>query len=149
MSVERQTRSWRCPRCGRRFARRNQNHACGADWTEGRHLAQRPRRVVESYRRFLSLARVNGPIELAPTKSYVGVRGTRRNFAGLTPTDEALQGFIVAARRIKDARLRDAIPYQRNLYIHHFSVDTPAELDEDFAAWIREGYAVGAGEHLR
>ncbi len=73
----------------------------------------------------------------------------RRNFAGLIPTDDGLQGFIVAARRIDDVRLRDAIPYQRNLYIHHFSVEAPAELDDDFAAWIGEGYAVGAGEHLQ
>lgn len=104
--------------------------------------------MVKSYRRFLTLARKNGPIELAPTKSYIGVRGPRRNFAGLIPTDKALEGFIVAARRIEGRQLLDALSYQRNLFIHHFFVEVPSALDEEFAGWIREAYAVGEGKHL-
>lgn len=146
--MKRTASRWTCPRCGRRFAKRNQQHACTTDWTEERHLKDRPPAVVQAYRRFLSLARKNGRIELAPTKSYIGVRGPRRNFAGLIPTNKGLEGFIVAARRIEGSPLLDALPYQRNLFIHHFFVDTPSALDEEFAGWISESYAVGEGRHL-
>jgi hypothetical protein len=145
---KRTTSGWECPRCARRFAKRNQQHACANDWTEERHLRDRPRAVIQSYRRFLSLARKNGRIELTHTKSYIGVRGPRRNFAGLIPTNKGLEGFIVAARRIEGPPLLDALPYQRNLFIHHFFVGAPPVLDEDFAGWISESYAVGEGRHL-
>jgi hypothetical protein len=94
------------------------------------------------------VARKNGPIELAPTKSYIGVRGPRRNFAGLIPTKKGLGGFIVAARRIEGRQLLDAIKYQRNLFIHHFFVESPSDLDKHFDRWIQEAYAVGEGQHL-
>jgi hypothetical protein len=32
--------------------------------------------------------------------------------------------------------------------VHHFRVVAPEELDDEFAAWLGEAYAVGQGAHL-
>jgi hypothetical protein len=31
--------------------------------------------------------------------------------------------------------------------VHHFRIDSPGQLDEQFAGWLAEAYQVGAGTH--
>jgi hypothetical protein len=31
--------------------------------------------------------------------------------------------------------------------VHHFRISSPDQLDDEFAGWIREPYAVGEGKH--
>jgi hypothetical protein len=52
-------------------------------------------------------------------------------------------------RRLEDPRITWSAPYTRSLYVHPFRVTRLDELDDDFAGWICEAYAVGAGAHLK
>jgi len=42
----------------------------------------------------------------------------------------------------------DHLAHTKRLFVHQFRVTDVAQLDSQFAGWIREVYAVGAGEHL-
>jgi hypothetical protein len=39
-------------------------------------------------------------------------------------------------------------PYTKRLFVHRFRLTAPDELDKEFAGWLLEAYAVGAGAHL-
>ena len=49
---------------------------------------------------------------------------------------------------VEDPRITSAAPYTKRLFVHHFRITTPDQLDADFDGWLREAYAVGAGEHV-
>jgi hypothetical protein len=109
------------------------------EWTVERHLRDKPEQVVALYQR---------PFTYAVTKTAITLKGSRRGFAGLAPKKASLDGYLDLQRRIEDARIRRSSPYTKRLFVHHFRVVAPSELDDEFANWLWEAYAVGQGEHL-
>jgi uncharacterized protein DUF5655 len=118
------------------------------EWTVERHLHGKPEHVVALYRRFIALAEACGPFSYAVTKTAISLKGSRRGFAGLAPKKTSLDGFLDLQRRVEDARIRRSSPYTKRLFVHHFRIVTLLELDDEFAGWLREAYAVGEGAHL-
>ena len=51
--------------------------------------------------------------------------------------------------RLDDSRVRSAAPYQKDLFVHHFRVESAEQLDEEFARAIADAYdQVGCGSRL-
>src|SRR2546423_2421297 len=61
---------WRCPRCRRRFANRNQSHACGRH-TLASHFAGKPKNVRVIFDKLLEVAKKNGPVTVLPEKTRI------------------------------------------------------------------------------
>lgn len=119
------------------------------EWTVERHLRDKPEQVVALYRRFIELAETCGPFTYAVAKTAITLKGSRRGFAGLTPRTATLDGYLDLQRRVEDVRIRRSSPYTKRLFVHHFRIVVPSELDDEFAEWLMEAYSVGEGEHLR
>jgi hypothetical protein len=119
------------------------------EWTVEDHLRDQPAASVELFHAFVRLVEACGPFTYAPAKTTVTFKGTRRGFAGARPTATGLRGYLDLQREVTDPRITSAVPYTTRLYVHHFRIGAPSELDSDFAGWVREAYAVGAGAHLR
>lgn len=120
----------------------------GNMWTVERHLQGKRPEVIELYHRFIELAQASGPFTYAVSKSAITLKGTRRGFAGATLGERALKGYLDMPRLVQDARITRSAPYTKRLYVHHFRIDSPGQLDEKFAGWLGEAYQVGAGAHL-
>jgi hypothetical protein len=118
------------------------------EWTVERHLRDKPERVVALYNRFIRLAEACGPFSYSVAKSAITLKGSRRGFAGVTPRQTSLTGYLDLQRRVVDPRIQRSSPYTKRLFVHHFRVVAPEELDDEFAAWLGEAYAVGQGAHL-
>jgi hypothetical protein len=43
---------------------------------------------------------------------------------------------------------KTASPYTKRLFVHHFRVVSPDQLDDDFGRWIADAYQAGQGAHL-
>jgi hypothetical protein len=137
---------WTCPECGRSFARTNQSHVCER-WTVEDHLRDKPEATVELFRSFVRLVEACGPFEYSPIRRQVGFQ-VRRIFAGVKLTDRGLEGYLDIARKVESPRFRHVAPYARRLFVHHFVITSPDQLDDELAGWVREAYAVGEGRHL-
>ena len=118
------------------------------EWTVERHLLGKPPEVVALYHRFIELAQACGPFTYAVSRSAITLKGTRRGFAGASPGKHALSGYLDLPRRVEDPRITRSSPYTKRLWVHHFRVDSPSHLDQQFAGWLGEAYLVGAGAHL-
>jgi Domain of unknown function (DUF5655) len=118
------------------------------EWTVERHLRDKPERVVALYDRFIRLAEACGPFTYAVAKSAITLKGSRRGFAGATPRQTSLTGYLDLQRRVVDPRIQRSSPYTKALFVHRFRVVAPEELDDEFAAWLSEAYLVGQGAHL-
>jgi hypothetical protein len=117
-------------------------------WTVEDHLADMPDEIVALYRRFIALVEECGPFSYRVTKTAITVKGSRRGFAGAKLTMRSLNGYLDLQRELRDPRIQRASPYTKRLFVHHFRVTSPDQLDREFAGWIREAYDVGAGAHM-
>jgi hypothetical protein len=117
-------------------------------WTVEDHLAGQPESSVALYRQFVRLVEACGPFSYAVAKTSITFKGSRRGFAGARPTRQGLRGYLDLQRAVEDPRITNVSPYTTRLFVHHFTVRSADEMDDEFAGWVREAYAVGAGEHL-
>ena len=138
------TGGWVCPNCGRRFAKVNQGHKCEI-WTLNDHLTGKPETSIQLFERFIALVEACGPFEYSITKGNIGLRGQKRIFAGVMPTDKGLSGYLDIAHAIDDPRFRNVSPYTKRLFVHHFSLTIADQLDQAFAGWIRRVVCCGTG----
>lgn len=118
-------------------------------WTVAGHLAGKPPEIAALYQRFIGLAEQCGPFTYRVTRTAITLKGTRRGFAGAKPANRSLDGYLDLQRQLRDSRILRVSPYTRRLWVHQFRITTLAELDDEFAGWLREAYGVGAGAHMR
>jgi hypothetical protein len=117
------------------------------EWSVERHLADKPQEVVDLYERFVSLVTACGPYTVSVTKTAIAFKGTRRGFAGAKPRNLSLDGFLDLRREARDERFLRVSPYTKRLFVHQFRIADAAQLDQTFAAWVKEAYQVGLGAH--
>jgi hypothetical protein len=89
-----------------------------------------------------------GPFTVSPAKTTITFKGMRRGFAGARPDRRGLIGYLDLQRIVEDIRITSVAPYTKRLFVHHVRITTLDELDDEFAGWLSEAYAVGQGAHV-
>ena len=118
-------------------------------WTIERHLEAGTDHGRALFQRFLEIVAACGEYTTSVAKTTITFKGPRRGFAGARPVRDRLQGYFDVTYRVDDARIQRASPYQKDLFVHHFRVDSLAQLDDQFAEWIADAYdEVGCGTRL-
>ncbi len=138
---------WKCPKCGRRFANRNQSHACG-HYSLDAHFAGKPPLIRELFDAVVRAIEACGPVEILPEKSRIAFQ-VRMSFAQLTPKRSWIDGHLVLARRLEAPRFRRIESISPRNHVHHFRISDRRDVDAQFKEWLAEAYRVGAQEHLR
>ena len=89
-----------------------------------------------------------GPVQVLAEKTRIALQ-VRMSFAAFMPRRRWLNGHLILARRIDSPRfLRIDTLSPRNV-VHAFRLTGPADVDQEFTAWLAEAYEVGAQRHLR
>ena len=117
-------------------------------WTVEDHLRDQPERSVELYHRLVALLDALGPYSVSVAKTAITFKGTRRGFAGARPDKRGLTGYFDLQRAVTDARVTRVSPYTAKLFVHHYRITEAGQLDDVFAGWLAEAYAVGNGAHV-
>ncbi|HZD98914.1 MAG TPA: DUF5655 domain-containing protein [Micromonosporaceae bacterium] len=118
-------------------------------WTVADHLHGKPPSSIALYHEFVDIIDAFGPTTTVVGKTMIVFKGVRRGFAGAKPTPRGLTGYFDLTRPVQDRRVSSATPYTKRLFVHHFSLASPDDLDHQFAGYLREAYEVGQGAHLR
>lgn len=137
---------WKCPRCGRRFANRNQFHFC-ARYTVRQHLKGKSRLATALFREFTRLVRRCGPVIVFANKTRIGFQ-VRMAFADVILKREWLDAYIILARRLENPRFTKIETLSPRNHIHYFRIHSREDLDAEVLAWLREAYRVGQQKHL-
>jgi hypothetical protein len=83
------------------------------EWTVQRHLADKPKAVVDLYKRFVRLLTACGPYTISVTKTAIAFKGTHRGFAGAKPRNASLDGFFDLQREVQDEGSCESRPTPR------------------------------------
>lgn len=138
---------WKCKRCDRSFANKNQTHSCGRH-DLGHHFSSRPPRIRALFDHFLEAVRAVGTVTVLPEKTRIAFQ-VRMSFAQVTPRQHHLDGHLVLAERHDEPFFtKIEVISQRNI-VHHFRLAQESDLTPAFLTRLREAYAVGEQKHLR
>lgn len=137
---------WRCPKCRRLFANRNQSHACGRH-SLAAHFVGKPAAIRRLYHALVAAIKTNGPIKILPEKTRIAFQ-VRMSFAVAIPRRHWLDGHLILARRVENPRFRRVETYSPRNHLHAFRLEHPEEIDTEFCHWLSEAYAVGEQRHL-
>jgi len=137
---------WRCPKCRRAFANRNQSHACGRH-SLARHLKGKPPEIRALFEAVVAAIRSVGPVRVLPEKTRIAFQ-VRMSFAQVTPRQQWLDGHVVLARRLESPRFRRIETISPRNHVHVFRLRDISEIDDEFRAWLVEAYRVGEQRHL-
>jgi Domain of unknown function (DUF5655) len=139
---------WKCPKCSRHFANRNQEHSCGKYSVED-FLHGKTQKAIALYRAFEERVFGLGPIRLAPAKTRVGFQA-RMIFAAVNRlSSDKLRAHVVLARRLESPRFTKIETISARNHVHHFVIGGTEQLDDEVLSWLLEAYRVGLQEHLR
>src|SRR5689334_17329275 len=138
---------WKCPRCKRTFANRNQTHTCADLHDLESHFIGKESHVRETFDAVVSAINKLGPVEVLPEKTRIAFH-VRMSFAQVTPRRNWLDGHVVLARRIENPRFRSIQTFSPRNHLHVFRLEKPGDVDAEFKSWLAEAYAVGEQKHL-
>ncbi len=138
---------WRCPRCERQFANRNQSHSCGKYDLES-HFQGKPAEMRQLYDRFVSKVRLCGPVTILPEKTRIAFQ-VRMSFAVLQVRSAKITGHLVLARRHERPCFVRIDSISPGNHVHHFKIERLEDLDAQLCGFIRQAYSVGQQSHLK
>ena len=138
---------WRCGKCGRSFANRNQTHACGRH-DLAHHFAGKPPEIRALYDAFVRAVKRCGRVTVLPEKTRIAFH-VRMSFAQVTPRRKWLDGHLILARLVDDERFTNVETFSPRNHLHAFRLRHERELDERFHELLAEAYAVGEQKHRR
>ena len=138
---------WRCPVCRRRFANRNQSHACGR-YDLKSHFKGKPLLVRQLYKLLLTQVRKCGPVIVLPEKTRIAFQ-VRMSFAAIQVQSSRIIGHLVLAHRVERPFFQRIDSISRHNHVHRFRLEKPEDLNEEFCHFVAKAYAVGQQKHLR
>jgi hypothetical protein len=138
---------WQCPGCQREFVTPNMSHSCGRFSVE-QFLKGKSAHAIGVYRQFSALVNACGPIKIAPAKTRIGFQ-VRMIFAAVNGlSDRGLRAHVVLSRRLEHPRFSRIEKMTPKCYVHHFTIQSIDDCDEELRGWLCEAYKVGSQERL-
>jgi hypothetical protein len=137
---------WRCPKCRRRFANKNQSHFC-SDVPLEVHFERKPPETRRLYEAFLAAVRLHGPVLVLPEKTRIAFQ-VRMSFAALMTRRGYLRGHLVLAERREKSCFSKIETISPRNHVHVFELRDAAQLRGDLGDCIGAAYRVGCQEHL-
>jgi len=135
-AAKRRRSMWVCPGCKRKFARKNQRHACGTG-DRAEVIRNRPKAVVELFESIESFARSLGPIEIVTRERYVLLRSVRI-FADLVIMAAAVRVAVHLPRKVKAPIFFKVVAGDR--FVTHVAKLETREQFAKVAPFVKEAY---------
>jgi hypothetical protein len=112
------------------------------------HFNGKSEHVRELFDALVKIIEARGAVQVLPEKTRIAFQ-VRMSFIAVQVRRNYLIGHFVFARRLEHPRFTRVETFSPRNHLHAFRLDHLEELDEEFAAWVREAYDVGGQKHLQ
>lgn len=131
--------AWDCPRCGRRFSRREQSHECAPAMTIDEYFSTGPSRERPIFEAVMEHLRTIGPVHVEPVSVGIFLKRAR-SFAQLRPMQQWVALSFSLPRTVRHRSISRKPIAHGGRYHHVVKLSEPEDLDDDIRAWLTEAY---------
>lgn len=132
------SKGWRCPRCGRTFKQRTNEHSCDVLDLES-HFARGNPELVMAFQAIEAALLAVGDFEIVPVKTMIVFRKTS-NFGGVTFKRGALDVGFFLGRRVFHPRITKVEEISPKKIAHHVRVTSVTDVDAELIDWLQQAY---------
>lgn len=138
----RSKRLWKCPICGRDFAKKNQWHSCLAHSVD-HHFRGKDPQLLQIYERLVERLKKLGPLRIDAVKSSINF-ASKYHFGGLAVRRHYLRLGFLSDIILEDQRIvrRETLGPQR--IGHSVILRGPKEVDDELMRWLKRAYTLQA-----
>ena len=129
---------WRCPDCGREFAKRKQAHSCRPVSVES-HFEGKAAWLRKLFDGLCAQLAKFGPLRIDATKTGINLI-PKHHMGGVRVLKDRLHVGFLVSRRLEGPRIIRAQPIGPNAHIHAVNLSSKRELDDEFLSWLKEAY---------
>jgi hypothetical protein len=131
---------WKCPECGREFARAKQWHSCAVKGLD-EHFRGRDPHLRGVFDALVSKLRKIGPVKIDPVKTSINL-AAGRNFGAVTVRGTYLRVGFFAPERIIDPRIVHFERIGPGKFGHSVVLESVADIDGQLLGWFASAYSM-------
>jgi hypothetical protein len=130
-------KTWKCTKCGREFARRNQSHSCAVFPLENHFKNKEKAEIL--FKELVSKMKNVGEFRVDSPKCCIHfVKAT--TFSGTYVLKEKLRVFFTSRKEIKSPRISKSFKISNSKYESLVDIRDKKEIDEELINWIKQAY---------
>ena len=137
------TKLWRCPRCRRKFTKRNQAHSCLVH-TVAQHFRGKDPRLRRIYELLISRLRRVGGLRIDAVKSSINLV-SKYHFGGVSVRKNSLRVGFLSDERIEDERILAALRVGPAKVAHWVRLLSSRDIDAQLLHWLKKAYLLQSG----
>lgn len=130
--------SWKCPKCRRSFARKDQWHSCEARNLD-EHFRGRNPDLRETFNVLVRRLRKLGPVKVDAVKTSINLTA-RHHFGAVTVRGTFLRLGFMSDHRIEDHRIVHIERLGPSKFGHSIVLESVADLDDVVMDWLATAY---------
>ena len=131
---------WKCPECGRAFARREQWHSCLVR-TVDHHFRGKDPQLKKTYEKLVARLKTLGPLRVDAVKTSINLV-SRHHFGGLRVGKDRIRLGFLATDDIDDERIVRRLRVGPNRVAHTVILRGPGDVDARLMGWLKRAYAL-------
>ena len=131
---------WKCPTCGRSFAKRNQWHSCLAR-TVDHHFRGKDPRLRRTYESLIARLRELGPLRVDAVKSSINL-ASKYHFGGVTVRRDYLRLGFLSDGVIEDRRIIRKQRVSPRRVGHSVILRSPSDVDDRLIRWLKRAHSL-------
>ncbi|HVE66592.1 MAG TPA: DUF5655 domain-containing protein [Thermoanaerobaculia bacterium] len=134
---------WKCPECGREFAKPKQWHSCAVKGLDD-HFRGRDPHLRGVFDVLVSKLEKIGPVKVDPVKTSINLTAGR-HLGAVTVRGSYLRVGFYAPKRIIDPRIVHFERLGPDRFGHSVVLEAVADVDEQLMEWLAAAYAMRGG----
>ena len=129
-------KTWKCPKCGREFARRSAYHGCGQYTLEGYLEGKRPE-AIALFNELVTRAKLFGPVLVSPVKTQITFR-VQTTFLMVALSGKQLVGYLFLGREAPAPFFKKISAASARRFVHHFRIADAQTITGPFSVLVEE-----------
>ncbi|MBI3466325.1 MAG: hypothetical protein HY000_25215 [Planctomycetes bacterium] len=135
----RAAQNWKCPNCGRAFAKNNQWHSCEVHTVED-HFRGKPPVLKKTFDRLVARLGELGPLRVDAVKSTIHFFASKFCFGGVYVRKDHVRLSFLCEDAIQDTRIVRTLRVGPRRVGHRVKLTSPSDVNERLMSWLRKSY---------
>ena len=131
--------SWKCPKCGREFAKKRQVHSCTVYPLE-RHFRGKEEIARPLYNKLIAdIVRQIGPLKVESLPCCIRLV-SNHTFAAIYALKTKIRIHFTLNCELKSNRIVKKTKMSANRYLHSIDIEKESAIDKEIISWLKQAY---------